>query len=756
MVAIAVGPELIVNVIPDGDQYRPFLTSLANGGFMVGWQDASLPGPIGDDVRFAVYDAFGYRQNTDDTIANTANLSAQFEGTAATFADGSFVVAWTDYSGEFDGNGDRDIFNGGIKFQLFNGDGTPSGTEILVNTSLELRQYHPSVAVLDSGKFVVTWTSDVFPSSITDIIGRVFNADGSPSGGEFTINAQEVGDQGNATVHALGSGGFAVVWDDRESSAATGDQTKTFIRFYGAGGSPQGQPIVANTSNAGDPLEVGFAELTTGRIVLTWTEFQTDAPGDGSGTSVRARIYDPVTESFGASFRVNSITSNDQEDAQVAALDNGQFVVVWADKSSSPDDSSFGSVRMQVFNSAGAKVGNEIRVNDETLFEQRNPVVTVLSDFRFVVAWEDASRTGGDEDGFAIHSQIFDARIAGIDLIGGEADDGFVGSQFGDTISGAAGADTIYGGGGLDIILGGVGLDRLFGDDGNDELDGGNGNDRLNGGTGNDKLNGGTSADTMRGNAGNDTYTVDDSGDEVIEGVNQGIDTVRSLLTRYTLGANVENLVFIGNGNFLGGGNTLDNKITGGSGNDTLTGGSGGADDYFGSAGTDLVSYFQSASGINLNFVTGSHGGAASGDTFSGIERFGGSNTAADTMKGGSAAVQFLGNGGNDTLTGGTKADVLQGGAGNDTLRGGGAADIFAYAETFFPPNLPGFGNDTILDFQDGLDHLRFSSNVATSTADMTITGNGTTTVTITMTEGTITVQSSANFAITSADLLFV
>src|SRR5262249_31990416 len=56
-----------------------------------------------------------------------------------------------------------------------------------------------------------------------------------------------------------------------------------------------------------------------------------------------------------------------------------------------------------------------------------------------------------------------------------------------------------------------------------------------------------------------------------------------------TLPAQVENLVFIGTGNFIGAGNGLDNTITGGSGSDTLTG-AGGADTLNGGAGNDTLS----------------------------------------------------------------------------------------------------------------------------------------------------------------------
>ena len=77
----------------------------------------------------------------------------------------------------------------------------------------------------------------------------------------------------------------------------------------------------------------------------------------------------------------------------------------------------------------------------------------------------------------------------------------------------------------------------------------------------------------MLGGVGNDIYIVDNVGDVVTEAAKAGTDTVQTALTAYTLGLNIENLTFTGSVAFSGTGNTLNNVITGGIGNDTLNGG---------------------------------------------------------------------------------------------------------------------------------------------------------------------------------------
>lgn len=175
-----------------------------------------------------------------------------------------------------------------------------------------------------------------------------------------------------------------------------------------------------------------------------------------------------------------------------------------------------------------------------------------------------------------------------------------------DTRNGTAGDDIMHG-----WAIGGdfaspSGNDTLLGNAGNDNLYGGTGNDRLDGGTGNDNLYGGIGNDTLIGGTGNDTYTIESTADIVTEALNQGIDTVRTAISGYTLGANVENLTLLpssyldefGN-SIVGHGNNLNNVIVGNSGNNIVLesgvgryveyglSGGGGNDKIYGMAGDD-------------------------------------------------------------------------------------------------------------------------------------------------------------------------
>jgi Ca2+-binding RTX toxin-like protein len=122
-----------------------------------------------------------------------------------------------------------------------------------------------------------------------------------------------------------------------------------------------------------------------------------------------------------------------------------------------------------------------------------------------------------------------------------------------------------------------IGNDAITGGNGNDYLLGFAGNDSLAGGAGNDTLDGGNGTDTLAGGPGDDVYLLLDNSsiDTVNELPGQGFDTVRTVLSSYTLPANVERVEYVGVGSFDCRGGDFDDVIKGGAGDDRLDGGGG-------------------------------------------------------------------------------------------------------------------------------------------------------------------------------------
>ncbi|MCP2020160.1 UNVERIFIED_ORG: Ca2+-binding RTX toxin-like protein [Pseudomonas reinekei] len=292
------------------------------------------------------------------------------------------------------------------------------------------------------------------------------------------------------------------------------------------------------------------------------------------------------------------------------------------------------------------------------------------------------------------------------------------------------------------VITGGVG---------NDTLNGGDGNDTLMGGAGNDVLTGGAGNDAMVGAAGNDTFRVDSAGDLVVEVTGEGADSVQTTLNSYTLGANVEHMLYLGAGNFAGTGNALNNIITGGVGNDSLNGGDGndtllgglgndvidggaGADRLEGGLGNDTYRVDSAADGvielagsgedsIQTSLSSYTLGANTEHLLYTGVGNFVGTGNASNNViTGGAGNDIFNGADGNDTLLGGAGNDIIDGGAGNDSIVGGAGNDtMFASTGNDIFGFAAAFGNDRIVGFDTdpagGQDLLNIASlNITAAT----------------------------------------
>jgi len=187
--------------------------------------------------------------------------------------------------------------------------------------------------------------------------------------------------------------------------------------------------------------------------------------------------------------------------------------------------------------------------------------------------------------------------------------------------------------------------------------------DTLIGNTLANSLNGGAGADRMTGGDGSDIYYVDNAGDVVSEtnaiASTGGTDTLYSYLSAYTLGSNLENLRILASGTANGTGNSLNNLIYAGAGNNILNG----------STGTDTVSYAYAGSAVtaNLASTTAQATGGSGSDTLLNFEN----------LTGSSYHDKLTGNAGANTLNGGAGNDVLNGGAGADRLSGGDGSDSY-------------------------------------------------------------------------------
>lgn len=553
-----------------------------------------------DDIRGRILDTDGTPIGSD-FLVNTTTDGGQAYPTVTALPDGSAFVAWQSYIPD---TGEYDV-----RGQIVHADGSLAGQDFIVNADTDGAQFSPAATTLADGHVLVTFNSypvivdpDPFAYPV-DVEGRILNTDGTGASADFPVNSTTYGNQAGASPIALPDGRAFVTFASYNPDGGLYDVYGRFLNPDGSASAPD-YVIEANQPNAGATL------LADGRILLTWANF-----GD-----TQAQIFNSDGSPNGSVFTVNSTVQDGDMLASAVALPDGRAFVTWISYKIGSGYDLYG----RVIDADGTMSAPDFIVNSETGLTEFNPHMTVMDDGRVLVTWTSSDAKTGNSEG--IHGRLlsFDNAI-----------DGTAGS---DHLTGTSGHDVIHGDGGNDVVVAGAGDDALYGGDGNDALTAGSGNDFLHGGAGNDQ---------MWGNDGNDIFDGGAGADMFAGGA--GIDTVR--YDGSTVGVQIDLAHDMASGGDASGDafNSIE-TIVGSRFDDTITG-DAAANNLFGGAGKDVLH------GLGGNDVL------SGGD---GHDFLTGGNDH-DVLHGGAGNDQLWGNAGNDILDGGAGADMLAGGAGRDT-----------------------------------------------------------------------------------------
>lgn len=316
-----------VNEIATGDQERPQVALLKDGGAVFVWQG----GKLGFQHIYARFLASDNTWRTGDILVSDSTKEYQVNPVVTVLAGGNVVVLYTSMN-QYSATSMKDIYG-----QVFSPAGEKIGAEFLVNQFSAYNQRSPAAAALPAGGFVVVWVSemqrgtvgDSNPGTIypgysapnVDIYARIYSASGAPTGNEMMVNTGSA-ICANPVISASSSGSFVVAWSSLDPQVL---------------------------SNSWDIYSRRFSNV-------------------GVGSSVA---------------RANTQTLRDQFDPQLGTS-GGDFLLIWNSLSA---DSASGSVRGQFLKDDGTLSGNEFKVNTAALGEQIQPSVASDSAGRFLVAW---------------------------------------------------------------------------------------------------------------------------------------------------------------------------------------------------------------------------------------------------------------------------------------------------------------------------------------------------------------------------------
>lgn len=371
-------PESIVNVTQSGDQSLP---SLAWGGdqVIVTWSGNGSGDNLGVfSRRFntalpAVVTSVGSETRANTTTGDPQQTNKSAGKQVATAANGNYVVVWEDTITDY------------VYGRLYNASGTALTGEFQVNTDVTgaRNKFEPTVAMDDSGNFVIAWRSQLQDGSGEGVYAQRYNASGVAQGSEFRVNTYTSSDQFYPAI-AMSATGFVITWT---SYGQDGDNYGVYAQRYDASGVAQGSEfrVSTYTTNIQTGSKIGMDD--SGNFVIAWSSYGQD----GAAYGVYAQRYNASGVAQGSEFRVSVTTSGEQILSDVSMNGSGSFVIAWDD--SVADGADYGTFARS-YNSSGTALTGEIQLNNYELGIQRYTSVSMSDSGNFVAVFQSALQDG--------------------------------------------------------------------------------------------------------------------------------------------------------------------------------------------------------------------------------------------------------------------------------------------------------------------------------------------------------------------------
>ena len=236
----AAGDEFLVDGTASGDLGAPKATALKGGGFVLTW---TSPGADGPDIFAQRFAANGAAVNGEFRV-NTVVAGDQIRPAVTELADGGFLVTWV-------GKTNPSATSYDVFAQRFWADGSRNGGEFRVNTAAQAdRNGAVDVTDLSDGGFLVSWSgrgADTVDAA--DVYAQRYLADGTAAGPEFRINGNPAGYEYGPSVVGLASGGFAVSWSDLTGANTPAADTDVYVQRFSFPAPVSAVAIAANAAS---------------------------------------------------------------------------------------------------------------------------------------------------------------------------------------------------------------------------------------------------------------------------------------------------------------------------------------------------------------------------------------------------------------------------------------------------------------------------------------------------------------------------
>jgi len=286
-----IGREYQINTFYTAcNQMSPTIAMDNTGNFIITWTNFT---DYYLDSACDIYAKLNPGFDIEEFLVNTYIENQQTQPAVAINDAGNFAITWI--SSVWLG----DEYDHDIKAQVFDNHGNTVGSEIDVNTYTDNKQQYPDIAMDGAGNFVITWEC-VYEELCNDIFARRYNFQGNPLGDEFLVNNTTYHCQGHPSIAMNNSGNFVITWQG--GGAQDGSRDGIFAQMYARDSSPVGNEFQVNTYTADYQATPVIAMTDSGDFIIAWSsQFQ-----DGSGYGIYAQLFDRNGNQVGEEFQVNT------------------------------------------------------------------------------------------------------------------------------------------------------------------------------------------------------------------------------------------------------------------------------------------------------------------------------------------------------------------------------------------------------------------------------------------------------------------
>ncbi|MDX1699948.1 MAG: hypothetical protein R3250_04975, partial [Melioribacteraceae bacterium] len=327
---------------------RTSIAAHSDGTFAIGWQDYNeYNSPIAEIPRIAVqmFSSTGNRigqtnlfQGENRSLSIWLSDYLDVNSDLAFLPDKTLLVA-VEHEGRLS-IGNDDVSSSEVGIGAVNSSGELidiSNEEGIIEwyISTETKWLeHPRISVGKNGNFILTADGATYSTNNRGVIAQVFDSNGNLSGGMFTPHFNDLGPQVNHRDPDVATNGEISMIVWQDGS--NGSDWDISAQFFNSSGFLGNNMPVHSNDPAGTVNVLPSVDMNAnGESVIVWLDTRDNPNGE-----VFAQLYNSNGQKVGDNIKVSNNSVNILDRPEVAILNNGSFMVVWSDNITNSSDIS--------------------------------------------------------------------------------------------------------------------------------------------------------------------------------------------------------------------------------------------------------------------------------------------------------------------------------------------------------------------------------------------------------------------------------